>query len=285
MSLPAELVAGGVAGAVGILATQPMDTVRIRLQSSPSRLGISRPYSGLFDCFSSAMRGEGIRGLYKGVASPTLTVGVMNAVLFFSYEYSTNLVRTYSHTERGEQLSIPQVALAGSMAGFASAFITAPTELVKCIAQTNLTNEGRIHEEWQIFRNMVRDHGWLGAHGPCRGLGATVCRETPSFAVYFTTYEAATRRYGKSELVSFVAGGFAGTLGWTIIYPLDVIKTRWQTSLPGTYKSFRHCFQTSVAQEGWKMLFNGYGATMARAWPQNGVIFLTYELIKGILTR
>jgi hypothetical protein len=36
------------------------------------------------DVARTTMRKEGLRGLYKGVASPTLTVGAMNAVLFFS---------------------------------------------------------------------------------------------------------------------------------------------------------------------------------------------------------
>lgn len=284
MSVAAELTAGGIAGALGILSTQPMDTIRIRLQSSANSMGMLTSYGGVFDCAQETLRKEGLRGLYKGVASPTVTVGVMNAVLFFSYENAAALVKRYSNIHKSRDLTIPQVMLAGGTAGFASSFVTAPTELVKCIAQTNLKSKGYMREEWHIFRSMLHEHGWLGAHGPCRGLMTTMFRETPSFALYFAAYEAGVRRYGKSDLVSFVSGGCAGALAWTVIYPLDVIKTRWQVAAPGVYTSLMHCFRTSIAQEGWKVLFRGYGATMIRAWPQNGVIFCSYEYIKKLMS-
>lgn len=278
MSIAAELIAGGVAGAAGILLTQPMDTIRIRLQSTPAMLGGqgATPYTGILNCAKATAGSEGIRGLYKGVASPTLTVGGMNAVLFFSYEWVWKLLSSGG----GDDLTLPQVFVAGATSGLASAFITSPTELVKCIAQTNVKNEGNIHEEWQIFRNMIRDHGVLGSHGPTRGLFMTICRETPSFAMYFTIYEAACRQFGKSHMVSFHAGGFAGAFAWATIYPIDVIKTRWQVARPGTYSSILDCYRQSVAAEGRGMLWKGSGATMARAWPQNAVIFFTYESVK-----
>ena len=75
-----ELVAGGIAGAMGILLTQPMDTIRIRLQDP------KLSYGGIGGCAVDTVRAEGIRGLFKGVGSPMLTVGIMNALLFFTYE-------------------------------------------------------------------------------------------------------------------------------------------------------------------------------------------------------
>ena len=92
MSLATELLAGGFAGAVGIMATQPMDTIRIRLQSSSHALGRA-PYKGILDCFKSMLHSEGVRGLWKGYASPTFTVSGMNAILFLTYEASIRSVR------------------------------------------------------------------------------------------------------------------------------------------------------------------------------------------------
>lgn len=283
MSIATELISGGVAGAAGILATQPLDTIRIRLQSL--QRDSSLRYSGILSCATSALRSEGIRGLYKGVASPTLTVGIMNAVVFCAYDMSSSAIQRASGIKEADDLSLAQVWLAGASAGFASAFITAPTELVKCHAQLNLKNKGLMYEEWVILRNMVRDHGLFGTYGPCRGLGITIVRETPSFGLYFTTYEAICRKYGKSGTVSFYAGGFAGAFAWASIYPIDVIKTRWSTAAPNTYNSIRHCLQTCVAQDGRGVLFQGFAATMIRAWPQNAVIFYTYEWLKKVLTN
>eukprot|EP00930_Biecheleria_cincta_P034204 TRINITY_DN23653_c0_g1_i1.p1 TRINITY_DN23653_c0_g1~~TRINITY_DN23653_c0_g1_i1.p1 ORF type:complete len:174 (+),score=23.64 TRINITY_DN23653_c0_g1_i1:65-523(+) len=125
MSVAVELTAGGIAGALGILSTQPMDTIRIRLQSSANSMGMLSSYGGVLDCAQETLRKEGLRGLYKGVASPTMTVGIMNAVLFFSYENASALVKRYSHIDQSRDLTIPQVLLAGGIAGFATSFVTA----------------------------------------------------------------------------------------------------------------------------------------------------------------
>lgn len=119
--------------------------------------------------------------------------------------------------------------------------------------------------------------------------------------VYFILYEGISRAwYGwNDKVVSFFAGGFAGATAWASVYPVDgdsqfycepgltrlcadaVIKTRWTTAPLGTYSSLYDCYQRSVAKEGWRVLYKGFGATMARAWPQNAVLFLTYEQVKA----
>jgi solute carrier family 25 carnitine/acylcarnitine transporter 20/29 len=275
-----ELTAGGLAGAAGILATQPMDTIRIRLQSSSDRLGLQSRYTGILDCGAACVQREGMRGLYKGVASPFVTVGLVNAVLFLTFERAARTLRERRGLSAAEELSLPQVFLAGSTAGLTTAVITGPTELVKCIAQTDLRAKGLIREEWAVFQGLLRDHG---IRGPCRGLGLTILREVPSLAVYFSTYEMLRHRLGKSKIASFFAGGFAGALGWAVIYPVDVLKTRWTTAEPGTYASVKHCLQDSVRKEGYGVFGKGFIATMARAWPQNAVIFLTYEYVKDFI--
>ncbi|CAK9093819.1 unnamed protein product [Durusdinium trenchii] len=145
MSLATELVAGGLAGAVGIMATQPMDTIRIRLQSTSHALGRA-PYAGIIDCCRSVLKTEGLRGLWKGYASPTFTVGGMNAILFLTYEATSRFLRDPSKKEDSLQSGSPEktVFLAGCVAGSGSALINGPTELVKVLAQTNLKNKGTL---------------------------------------------------------------------------------------------------------------------------------------------
>jgi len=175
------------------------------------------------------------------------------------------------------------VFCAGAVGGFTTSFLTGPIELIKCIAQTNVQNEGNMREEWGIFRSLVVKHGWLGAYGPFRGLCTTICREVPALGLYFTIYEGICRQFEKSNAVSFFAGGTAGAISWAMIYPVDVMKTRWQIAAPGQYRSFRHCWQEIGAREGWRAFAKGFWATMCRSWPQNAVIFCTYETMKDMI--
>ena len=65
------------------------------------------------------------------------------------------------------------------------------------------------------------------------------------------------------------------------MYPLDLIKTRIQ-SLPhdcrARERDMVHIGLEVVRWHGWRVLYSGFGITMMRAFPVNGIIFLTYEM-------
>jgi hypothetical protein len=90
-----------------------------------------------------------------------------------------------------------------------------------------------------------------GLRGLTRGTGATMARETPGNALFFTVYEllrrvvpgrpqsAAASGDGFMAILgdaasSIVCGGLAGTVMWAAVLPIDVAKTRIQTATPGT---------------------------------------------------
>ena len=73
-----------------------------------------------------------------------------------------------------------------------------------------------------------------------------------------------------------LAGGLAGSLGWSFIMPMDVAKTRLQAGTASG--SMLHVMAQVVAREGWPALFTGWGAAVARAFPANAGLFLGVEL-------
>ena len=129
-----ELTAGGLAGFTGIVVTQPLDTVRIRLQNGG--------YTGIFNCVKTTIQREGVRGLFKGILSPCVSVGLMNSLLFYSYAEASQFVAAHGV----DNMSLPEIWLAGSMSGFVCSFITAPTELVKVHAQIKIDSKGQLRE-------------------------------------------------------------------------------------------------------------------------------------------
>ena len=120
-----------------------------------------------------------------------------------------------------------------------------------------------------------------GLPGLSRGLGLTVLRESPSFGVYFMSYECISS-YLKSKSDSTVStgvlllsGGLAGQCSWLSTYPVDVIKTRIQNDSCGEYRNALHCVQRTWLESGFSGFFRGLSTTMLRAFPVNAATFLT----------
>eukprot|EP01138_Halocafeteria_seosinensis_P014823 gb/GECG01015133.1/.p1 GENE.gb/GECG01015133.1/~~gb/GECG01015133.1/.p1 ORF type:complete len:177 (+),score=23.39 gb/GECG01015133.1/:1-531(+) len=82
-------LSGAVAGAAGIVAGQPFDTVKVRLQTQS--YGLERLYRGPMHCAIRTVQEEGVRALFKGMASPIVANAPINAILF-PVEHYTNKV-------------------------------------------------------------------------------------------------------------------------------------------------------------------------------------------------
>lgn len=263
-------VAGGLGGATGIVCTQPLDTVRVRLQMTPRTISISQS-------FRQTLKREGVRGLFKGVGSPLVTVAGMNAVLFYSYSHSLGFI-----TSNTRPPILRDHMVAGVMSGVICGAINAPTELIKCRAQANFQSAGKIREEWEICRKLWRTKQ---LH---RGLLLTVIRDTFSYGLYFGIYEFICQKFNphgeNSTLVAFGAGWLAGQGAWASIYPLDVIKTRWQTLQTVDGSSLKQLVLASLAREGNTFLVKGLGATLLRAGPQHAATFVVYERVMSMFS-
>jgi solute carrier family 25 carnitine/acylcarnitine transporter 20/29 len=65
-----------------------------------------------------------------------------------------------------------------------------------------------------------------------------------------------------------------------MVYPLDIIKTRIQTTPMDAPLDSRRILAVArqiVEQHGWRRLFRGLNITVIRAFPVNGIIFPVYE--------
>lgn len=279
-----ELIAGATAGSAGIFVGHPLDTLKVRMQMLPSTSSTS--VSALF--FNSRYG-----SVWKGVFPPVMMAGVLNAQIFFTYGRSTVMMNSLLDIREGEP-SLLRDGVCGLFTGLVSALIMTPTEHVKTRLQTqhesNVTlSKGGSGKSEVFYRNGLHAtqdiYQKAGIKGLYRGFVATALRQGPAFAVYFTTYNAlkerASKHYdqNKSLITSILAGGFAGSLSWAVTYPVDLIKSRIQ-AMP--LDSKMNCSMITVGRQfvqenGWRALFRGFGLTVIRAFPVNGVIFTTYE--------
>ncbi|KAG2057584.1 mitochondrial carrier [Suillus hirtellus] len=300
-----DFIAGTAAGIVGLLIAHPFDTVKVRLQNPD----LSSRYHSVSHAFATIIREERFTGLYKGIASPLATCAFTNGLVFASYKFFLKVQKVDDSTP-----SLTEVATAGTCCGFAMSFFSAPIELIKIRQQSMLESGLGSVSVSKLIYSIHREHGLKGLF---RGLTATAFRDC-GYGAYFLGYEA-TSRYliapsprldGSTSLsdssqgyvplwVLFVSGGVAGVLGWLLTFPMDVVKTRMQsteaikarnimrsevTAGDNPYRTTLSTIQHSYRTGGIRVFFRGLSPTMLRAIPVNMATFAVYETVANILS-
>jgi len=253
--MSADFWAGYISGAASIVIGNPLDLIKVRLQSgtgttiasapsSPSSIPTSQPLT-VNPPTPTALRTA--RSLLAGLPAPILTYGALNALLFTSYNRALTLFpASPSATLPITSSSVPSQYgplaqfTAGALAGLATFVISTPTELIKCRAQLASPSVGRSSSSWYIARSTLATQGVAGLYV---GGVVTGVRDAVGYGFYFWTYEAASAAFARHVSDGqgaqpgaameagkvLLCGGLAGVATWASIFPLDVIKTRVQT--------------------------------------------------------
>ncbi|KAK4556461.1 hypothetical protein LTR86_006605 [Recurvomyces mirabilis] len=87
LSTAATFAIGGVAGIITVYATQPIDTVKTRMQSIDAK-GL---YKNSFDCFMQIWRQEGVLKLWSGAVPRLGRLVFSGGIVFAMYEKSMEL--------------------------------------------------------------------------------------------------------------------------------------------------------------------------------------------------
>lgn len=298
-----QFISGTIAGAAGIVVGQPLDTVKVRLQTS---MGL---YKGPFDCFRQIARNEGWAAFFKGMASPIAASAPINAVLFVVH------FQSYSLLERGSAADwapLTRHFAAGVMSGLSQVPIAAPSELVKIRLQ--IQHDSGIHRysgSWSCVSDIVKCEGIRGLY---RGTLLTALRDAPAFGIYFWSYayfkDMFVRRREAEYLASHhrannltalsidaplprieaslpeltFAGGMAGLLSFMFLQPIDVMKSVAQSVERDSHTTFRGLLTQYYRAEGPRFLFRGLLPTCVRAFPVSAVIFVVQEHIVKLLS-
>lgn len=213
------------------------------------------------ECTKALLKEGSLSVAYRGVRAPLGGIAAVNAIVFGAYG---NTRRALPNPD-----SLMTHATAGAAAGMLQSFACSPVELVKTRQQLACAGDGMPSGAWAGARHIVRTGGCRALF---RGLSVTMTRDCPAFAIYFTSYEVMTRG-NQSVMRVFMGGGIAGMLSWALLYPIDVVKSRFQGDAVGRYAGAWDCFKQSVKTDGWKCMGRGLGAVTLRAFISNGACF------------
>jgi len=283
-----SFLSGGVGGVSAVLVGHPFDLTKTRLQTAPAGT-----YTGALDVVKKTLARDGVRGLYRGMGPPLAGVTPIFAISFWGYDLGKKIVYSATPNRKSPVLGLGELAFAGFFSAIPTTLVAGPAERVKVLLQIQGQGaQSKYSGPTDVVRQLYREGGLRSIF---RGTAATLARDGPGSAAYFVAYEVAKRKLtpagsDPSQLnlgAVVLAGGLAGVAMWSIAIPPDVIKSRLQSAPHGTYTGFVDCVQKTIAKDGPKALWKGFGPAMARAFPANAATFLGVEaskkLFEGVL--
>ena len=257
-----EFAGGWIGGALGILVTHPIDTVRVRLQHAATNGKTGVTYSSIIN---NIRRTIGVKGLFRGVLPPVTLRGVSMGMNRAGYEFASKITE-------GQDKSPPKgwrLMGVSAVAGFCQAIGDTPLYAIKCRAQT--TKNKHFKETFGGYLKMAKNitmkegiRGWSNGFLPA----SACCMLT--YPVLYGVYD----KLRENEFTPMAAGGSAGTCSWPIGLPFDTIRVKMQTDkrfVPFT-KAAHELFKQPV-----KKWWIGLGATMVRAAPRYAICMYTIE--------
>ncbi|KAF9622461.1 hypothetical protein IFM89_031667 [Coptis chinensis] len=218
------------------------------------------------------------------------------------YPHEATIENIYQYWERvclvdiGEQAIIPEgisrhvhaskYLIAGGIAGATSRTATAPLDRLKVVMQVQTTH-GRIVP---AIKDIWREGGLLGFF---RGNGLNVLKVAPESAIRFYTYEmlkgviTEARGENKGDIGTagrLVAGGMAGAVAQTAIYPMDLVKTRLQTCAceGGKVPNLGALSRDILVHEGPRAFYRGLVPSILGIIPYAGIDLAAYEKLKDM---
>jgi solute carrier family 25 carnitine/acylcarnitine transporter 20/29 len=278
-----EFFAGCVAGFSKIYTGQPFDIVKVRLQSVQGSVKPS-PFAVLMNILKNE---GGPLALWKGSLPPLLGVG---ATVSIQFGVNENVKKAISKLNGGRKFSFQELFLSGWLAGFANCIVSTPAEHFRIRIQTQSKENPIYKGSIDCMKKIYRNYGMKACY---RGVVPTIYRDSFGYGVYFSMYTTlmnmfapgqSRREYSLSKIGA--AGSIAGILFWGIVFPFDVVKTRFQTDSldKPQYKGIRDCFRSIYRTKGLPGFFQGFLPCMLRAVPVNGVVFMLYEILYRHLT-
>ena len=309
-----SLLAGSIAGAVGVGVAFPLDTIKTKQQTattaskkdddseqavvmktvdhtdieySPDGTMIFRKQkklvakpitsdSSLLDIMLSIYQTQGINGFFNGVQTSMMGQGVIKAVAFGVNSATLAYLTTMSATQDSGIVLDEHTALllSAATAGFVTAFLSTPIDRIKVLMQCK--DDTCNCNDMDCLKDVLKNEG---INGLCfRGLIPTFFREVPAYTIYFSAYGYLMSHWATMiPASSLVFGAISGAACVVPTYPADVIKTILQSSDGSDEGSVWQVVQDIYQKKGANGFWEGLSSRMSRAALNHAITFATYD--------
>ncbi|KAI0121417.1 mitochondrial carrier [Hypoxylon sp. NC0597] len=313
---PGYFIAGAVAGGISRTATAPLDRLKVYLlvnTTTSANVVVDAAKSGqplralkhagrpLVTAIADIYKAGGIRGFFAGNGLNVVKIMPETAIRFGAYEAAKKTLASLEGHDDTTQINPYSRFVAGGVAGMTAQFCVYPLDTLKFRLQSEYVSGGPRGNAllFQTARKMWTEGGVRAAY---RGVTMGLIGMFPYSAIDMGTFELLKTTYvtytaraysiheedaQPSTFATGIMGATSGAFGATVVYPLNVLRTRLQTqgtSLhPAHYTGIWDVAQKTVRNEGVRGLYKGLMPNLLKVAPALSITWMVYENAKRIL--
>ncbi|XP_019415329.1 PREDICTED: calcium-binding mitochondrial carrier protein SCaMC-2-like isoform X2 [Lupinus angustifolius] len=216
-------IAGGIAGAISRTATAPLDRLKVVLQ-------VQTTNASVMPAIMKIRQQDGLLGFFRGNGLNIVKIAPESAIKFYAYEMLKKVLADAQGNK--SDIGLTGRLFAGGMAGAIAQASIYPLEVIKTRLQTCANEGGTGPKLVTLTKSMLVQEGPRAFY---RGLVPSLLGIIPYAGIDLAAYETLkdiSKRHilNDSEpgaLVQLGCGTVSGALGATCVYPLQVIRTRY----------------------------------------------------------
>ncbi|KAL2255914.1 hypothetical protein VTK26DRAFT_2486 [Humicola hyalothermophila] len=309
-------LAGAVSGGVSRTATAPLDRLKVYLlvntkagtdaaivaaKNGRPLVALRNASGPIVDAIVNLWKTGGIRTFFAGNGLNVVKIMPESAIRFGSYEASKRFLAAYEGHNDPTKISTVSKFVAGGIGGMTAQFCVYPIDTLKFRLQCE-TVQGGPQGNALLFRTAKNMWAEGGVRAAYRGLGLGLVGMFPYSAIDIGTFEFLKKSYTRAlaryhgiheddacigNVATAVLGATSGALGASIVYPLNVLRTRLQTQgtamHPPTYTGIVDVATRTVRNEGVRGLYKGLTPNLLKVAPALSITWVCYENMKTLL--
>uniref|UniRef100_A0A6G1S532 Solute carrier family 25 member 32 n=1 Tax=Aceria tosichella TaxID=561515 RepID=A0A6G1S532_9ACAR len=303
-----HLVAGIVGGLTSTVVLHPLDLLKVRFAVSDGQSESKKNYKNIRNAFSTIVREEGFKGLYKGVIPNCLGAGTAWGLYFLFYNSAKKHMLDSSQVDH---LGPLRHMAAGACAGALTTTITNPIWVVKtrlCLQYGQLTTtvdpaptataatsairaatkesslpaSKQYSGTWDALKKVYKYEGVTGLY---RGFVPGLLGVSHG-AVQLATYEEMKKFYLEKNnlphdhnlgtLQYLTCAALSKLVAASITYPYQVVRARLQDQHV-SYEGVFDVVKKTWRNEGLVGFYKGLGPSLLRVVPASALTFVVYE--------
>ncbi|EME40444.1 hypothetical protein DOTSEDRAFT_74125 [Dothistroma septosporum NZE10] len=311
-------LAGGLSGITSRTATAPLDRLKVYLiaqtgatkeeavqaaKNGHAAVALRHGFTTLWGSCRELWAAGGLRSLFAGNGLNVVKVMPESSIKFGAYEASKRAIAKLEGHNDPKRIAGSSTFVAGGVAGMIAQACVYPLDTLKFQMQCETVKGGEHGTRliWHTAKKMWARNGIVAFY---RGLPMGLIGMFPYAAIDLATFEGLKKRiiarnrrrdpsikHDEDALPNnfslALMGGFSGAIGASIVYPLNLLRTRLQSqgtaSHPRTYTGIMDVTSQTIKGEGVRGLFRGLTPNLLKVVPAVSITYVVYENTKKAL--